>query len=281
MDKFKITEGTDGRKRLLFDSSYPKECCDFAVANNIKYLTLYPGCYTHANLDPILPLKDFIEGLLLHEEVDFGKIFQFQKLKFLGALDNKKNVLNLNSFPNLEVLACNITERLIGLEGCDNLKSLTISYYNPKCESLIEIPTLDSLEQLSVIKTKIRSLNGIERFRRLEKFEIYSAPVLNTVSALLGLSGNLLEASFDSCRKVSDFEALGGVRSLKKIILTNSGSIKSLFFVRALDDLEFISFFGTNIVDGDVSHCEGIEYVGFDDKKHYSHKMAHFKHEQD
>ena len=132
MEKFKITEGTDGKKWLIFNSLYPKECCDFAVDNNIKNVKLYPGYYTHINLEPILPLKDFLEGLLLNEKVDFSEIHQFDGLIQLGALDNKKNKLDLARFPKLETLACSVTKRLVGLGTCKNLTSLTVSYYNPE-----------------------------------------------------------------------------------------------------------------------------------------------------
>jgi hypothetical protein len=277
MEKFKVTEGISGRKKLIINSLYAKECCAFAIANNIKSVTLYPGYYTHPDLNPILPLKDFLEGLILNDKVDFSELCQFKKLTFLGALDNKKNVLDLACFPDLETLACNITERLKGLEACKKLKSLTVSYYNPESENLAELPGLASLEDLNIFKTRIKTLRGIEVFKNLKRLELYGAPRLETIESLGPLSNNLEEISFGTCKRVKDYETLGKVRSLKKILFTNSGEIKTLSFVKQLPDLEFISFVGTNVVDGDLSYCEGIGYVGFDDKRHYSHKMDDFK----
>jgi protein phosphatase 1 regulatory subunit 7 len=37
--------------------------------------------------------------------------------------------------------------------------------------------------------------------------------------------------------------------------------------------LKQFMFVDTNIVDGDLSPCIGLEYSGFFDKKHYSHKF--------
>ena len=84
---------------------------------------------------------------------------------------------------------------------------------------------------------------------------------------------NLEEIQIEKCKKIGDFEVLGKVKSLKKIILSESGEIKTLSFVKELNRIEFISFWGTNVLDGNINYCEGINYVGFDNKKHYTHKM--------
>ena len=273
---FKVTEGTDGRKKLIVNSLYPEECCDFALANDIRCLDLYPGYYTHTNLEPILSLNNFLEGLILNEKVDFSELRQFTNLKFLGALDNKKNILNLECFPALETLACTITERLKGLETCKNLKNLTFSYYNPKSKDITALPTLSSVRHLSIIKTSIATLQGIEKFSELGKLEIYGAPKLEKIAPLQNLSGCLEEVAFESCKKIGDYETLGKMQLLKKIMLTDSGEMKTLSFVKSLHDLKLISFVGTNVLDGDINYSEGIKYVGFDNKRHYNHRMNDF-----
>ena len=42
--------------------------------------------------------------------------------------------------------------------------------------------------------------------------------------------------------------------------------------INNLKELNCFSFVGSTVVDGDLNFCEGIEYVSFTDKKHYSHK---------
>ena len=44
-------------------------------------------------------------------------------------------------------------------------------------------------------------------------------------------------------------------------------------FIRKMKNLKFFSFVKTNIKDGDITPCLGLEYAGFDDKRHYSHRM--------
>ena len=181
--------------------------------------------------------------------------------------------LNLGCFPHLEILSYKPAKNISGLENCQRLRRLKLSYYNPQSQDLSELPILQNLESLEIIKTNIQTLSGIEKFNHITKFELYSAPKLVSCSALLSLSNSLTNVSFQLCKKVEDFEALGKIKKLEKIMLTDSGKIGTLAFVKELPDLKFISFVGTNIVDGNISCCRKIDFVGFDDKRHYSHKM--------
>ena len=40
-----------------------------------------------------------------------------------------------------------------------------------------------------------------------------------------------------------------------------------------LDHLESFVFDGTTILDGDLTYCERLNFVFFNQKKHYSHKL--------
>jgi Leucine-rich repeat (LRR) protein len=130
---------------------------------------------------------------------------------------------------------------------------------------------------ISLIPPNIATLQGVNNFNNLKRLEIFSASKLETIAALQVLLSSLEEIQVELCKKITDFETLGKVKFLKKIILSESGEIKSLAFVKDLPELEFISFWGTNVLDGNIKYCEGINYVGFDNKKHYTHKLEQFK----
>ena len=157
------------------------------------------------------------------------------------------------------------------------VKSPRISNYKAKSKDLSMLPPLSSLEYLNLIKSDIVNLHGIDQFNNLKKLEIFKAPKLEVIIALQALSNNLEEMQIEQCKKINDFETLGKVKSLKKIILSESGEIKSLAFIKELPRLEFICFWGTNVLDGNIKYCEGINYVGFDNKKCYTHKSEQFK----
>jgi hypothetical protein len=128
-----------------------------------------------------------------------------------------------------------------------------------------------------LLKTDILTLRGIERFRNLKKLQVVSASKLEAIAPLCVLSNSLEEIQIEKCKKINDYETLATLKSLRKIILSESGEIKSLAFVTDLNNLEFISFWGTNVLDGNIKYCEGINYVGFDNKRHYTHKTEQFE----
>lgn len=276
-DGFKTTKGTDGSICFLFDSNRSSESCDFALKNNIKKIKLYPNVYFANNLDPILPLSDYLEGLLLDDRISYDNLDVFKNLTFLSVPDNKRNFVDLSCFEKLETLSCDYSKRILNLDKCMNLKSLSIGNYNPTSMDLSEFPTLINIVKLRLFRTNILTLKGVEKLTSLKEIGIYGASKLTKIESLKFLSNSLKEIQIEKCKHISDYNILGELISLKKIILSESGEIKNLSFIENLSDLRFFSFWGTNILDGNLNYCSGIDYVGFDDKKHYSHKSGYFK----
>ncbi len=275
----KILTGVNGQESLFINSDRLSDCINYLRSNDLRFITINSlQGYKAKDIAFLIELKDFLEGLsILETHYDFGVVNELHKLKYLGIPDNGKDVIDLKNFPDIEMCGVAFSERLQGLESCSNLKSLTVSNYKSKTKDLSALPSLNNLEHLSLIKTDITTLHGIERYSNLKKLEIFSASKLEAIVALQALSNSLEEIQVEQCRKINDYEALGKVKSLKKIILSESGEIKSLAFVKELPRLEFISFWGTNVLDGNIKYCEGINYVGFDNKKHYTHKSEQFK----
>jgi Leucine-rich repeat (LRR) protein len=276
---FKLLKGTDGIDELLFDTSRTKACFDFMLKHNIKRISLNPyHGFKLGSLDFLIPMRDFLEGLIIGtEKLDLSALGHFKNLNFLGVPDNGKDRLDLSKLRKLKTLACDYSDRLKGLETCSNIESLTLSNYKSQDGDLTSLPELNSLEHLSLIQPKVVSLKGIEKFKNLKKLEIYGASKLETIAPIQLLSNSLENIEIERCKKIKDYEALRNFSKLKKIIISESGEIKTLVFITTLPKLKFLSFVGTNVLDGDISYCEGLSYVGFDDKRHYSHKMKQFE----
>jgi hypothetical protein len=278
-DGFKLLKGTDGIDDLLFDTSRTKACFDFMVKHDIKRISLNPyHGFNLGSLDFLIPMSNLFEGLIIGtEKLDLNALGCFKNLNFLGVPDNGKDIVNLSKFKKLRTLACYYSDRLKGLDTCRNLESLTLSNYKPERGDLTTLPELNSLEHLSLIQPKVISLKGIEKFKNLKMIEIYGAYKLETIAPIRLLSNSLENIKIERCRKIKDYDALKGLPKLKKMIISESGEIKTLSFIKTLAKLKFLSFVGTNVLDGNMSYCEGLSYVGFDDKRHYSHKMKRFK----
>lgn len=275
----KILKGRNGYEALFIDSSRIDDCIRYLHENNLKNISINPFQGYEANdLAFLSRLEDYLEGItILDEKYDYAIVNNLHKLKLLGILDNKRDVIDLSNFPRLERLSCDYSPRLENLETCERLSSLTLSGYRSSDKSIEKMPPLNSLITLDLFTTDITSLVGIGKFPLLKELTLFRANRLEDISALRESGITLTVIEFCSCKRISNYDVLGELTNLKRLIIANSKDIPSLDFVRPLPDLDFLSFVGTNIKDGDLSPCVGIEYVGFDDKRHYNMKFADFQ----
>ena len=68
---------------------------------------------------------------------------------------------------------------------------------------------------------------------------------------------------------------------MKGLIISNCGDISSLDFIESMNNLKFLSFVDTNIIDGDLTPCLRLEYVGTIDKRHYNLRASELPHNKD
>jgi hypothetical protein len=283
-DGLRALEGRDGTETLIFEDERADLCISCARKRGYRRIDVssYYG-YKARNLKPVMPLSDFVEELLIGQSSDKSKqisyegLGEFCRLKLLSVPDNGKDTVDLSSFPNLRTLLCNVTKRLKGLETCTGLEWLGANSFNSQTKDLTSLPPLPRLRHLTLGITNVVTLDGIDRFASLRELEVYRASKLQSIAALRSLSDTLEEVEINICKRVGDFEVLGQVRSLRKLMLSDSGAMESLAWVRGLPHLEFLSFVGTKVVDGDLSCCDNIGYCGFDDKRHYNRRFEQLR----
>ena len=270
---FKILVRTDGIDMFMFDSDRIDEGITYIRKHDIRYIGInsYIG-YKAPDIIFLRELRDFVEGITVSEaHYDISVLNELHRLVFLGYADNKKTIIDLSNFPSLTTLACEFSKRLLSLEACEQLQNLTLTGFRPRDKTVCVIPPLSSLRRLSLFVTNISSLSGIGKFPILEELTVYKASHLTDISALKEVTNTLKMLEFDYCKRIGNYEALREATALRKLIIGNSAPIQSLSFVKPLLNLEFFSFVGTNILDGDLSPTIGLKYVGFENKRHYSH----------
>ena len=113
-----------------------------------------------------------------------------------------------------------------------------------------------------------------ENLSELRELELTYLSKLTDIDELIHLK-KLKVLSFEACKNV-DFTSISKIKNLEKLLMINCGELPSLQFIEDLPKLKFLVFNKTNVVDGDLSYCERLEYVGFDNKRHYTHKMSDF-----
>lgn len=277
----KLWIGADGAERLVIDSSRLKQCIKYIHESNTKNITIN-GAWGFAGTDInfLHELATELRGLhILEDRVNYDVINSLHELRFLGFSDNSRDTIDLSNFPKIETLAADHSSRLQGLVNANSLKSLSLTKYNPKAKNVTELSNLTKLKDINLFITNIISLDGIQNFTALNKIHIYRAPKLEQAAALPKLK-KLEEIEMESCKTFMDYSALSNVTSLKELKLFKCGDISSLSFIKSLNNLEFFSFWGTNVLDGNLTWLEDIKddhYVSFDNKRHYNHKVEDFK----
>ena len=89
---------------------------------------------------------------------------------------------------------------------------------------------------------------------------------------MIDLSNTLEVLEITNCKKIKYEDVLFKMITLHKLILTASADLPDLSFISNLEKLKLFSFVDTNVLDGDLHILKDIEFVGFFNKRHYTHK---------
>ena len=258
---------------LHIDSSRLDECLKYMYENNIKNIDINCLSYKEKDISFLDDLKDYLEGLKIDAHgYQYDVINKLHLLKILAVEDNKQDVVDFSNFPNLEECASfTFCKRLVNIESCKKLKSLTALKYKPKSGDFSELPFIPSLEVLELFYVTSSSFKGIERFSHLKAISLYRAHKLESLDDLLPLSDVLEQLVLEGKTKIFDYQALGKLREIRHLFLSNVGDIKNLSFLETMPRLNHFVFWGSNVVDGDLSYCKKVKgWVAFSNKKHYS-----------
>lgn len=121
---------------------------------------------------------------------------------------------------------------------------------------------------------KLQSLCGLEFSQGLEKLSLAYLPNLRDVSATAALR-RLRDLEIVSCKRIEKLEVvLPSLTSLQRLHLENGPRLPSLAFVRAMPELDRISFHGTSVIeDGDMTPLleRKFGHASYDNRRHYSH----------
>jgi len=282
MAAFGYTKDTFKFRKNLFNpeievialaSSRIELCIDYIKKNKIQGIEINTqyGSYRFNNLDVLEQLVGCnIKVIELIEDFkDISLLNKFNDLEQLRISENKTSIIDFVHFPNLKLLEIDDTKNLINVDKAIKLENLGIGTLNKT--SRIDFSKLLNLKNLFIVRGNIKNLEFLYDLS-IEKLSINYCSKLSNISALTSIKKTLTELEFGNCKRIEDIELLGNLENLTWLRLSGLGEIKSLSFIKNLKKLKKLSFVDTNVLDGNLSYCEGLEFVGFNDKKHYSHK---------
>jgi len=231
--------------------------------------------YDTSNLDFLKECPEIEKIYTVGDGYELQSLNYLKHLTFISTASNIEQV-DFSNFPQLSYCCINWGKNVLNLDKCKNLQHLRIYKYKSLQNNLTQLPLFGELKILELVSSSILTLNGIEKYALLTDFKGYYLSKLESIKAITGLKA-LASLILENCKKIKDFEELRVNQSLIKLILSDCGDIKSIGFIRGLKNLDFFTFVGTNVVDGDMTPCVGLGYFAFTNRKNYSHTMDEVK----
>lgn len=187
--------------------------------------------------------------------------------------------LDLARFPGLRELRCDWGPKLANLGSLRKLESLRLGKFKSRAGNLVELRLPPSLTELQLVQGNLRSVDGIQGLRSLRTLDLSYLPQLTDIGPLTQLV-SLRELELQRCKRAVDTAVLASLKGLRKLKLFDVESVASLAFVLELPSLEFISFIGTKVQDGDLAPLAehpNLRFAGFADSRGYTHRNEDIK----
>jgi len=215
----------------------------------------------------------FIERISIQNmEIDYSGLYFAKRLRNISlSVKNKTQHLDYSRFEHLNSLSLDWYQDFPDLINNSKLVELIIWKFKPKSQSFSELRLPRNLKSIHITETNIKDFNGLT-LSNLEKFEGHYCSKLISLDGISNISKKLNTLILDQCKKINNYDDLRYAKLLHTIILGDCGEILTLKWLKELSNVRHFSFWNTNLMDGDISPCIGIEFVSFKNAKHYNFK---------
>jgi hypothetical protein len=246
-----IIKGKDAIEFLKLSSVTTKEAVSY-FRNRVELTILWVdflNC-SREKIQELLNNTDIKSIKAVHFASDSEMLIQFEELTHWNYLSfgypNSKFDFTYQGL--LEGVGGVWSKKWLGLESCENINSFMVSGYK---KTFIEIPNLQNLKNISLIQPDILNLEGLDRAKNLQTFELISAKKLTDISAFSKLKSTISKLCIEDCKNITSFVQIKNLTNLECLLILNCNSIDSLFFVKSLIRLNFLSVNRTKIADGE------------------------------
>lgn len=246
--------------------------------NKIDNVLLTTETYTWNGIEPLLRISGLKTIHLGIGAVELPDLYKLNDVKVLSIGEDCFNV-NLEGLKSIEKLYISYRKGLKGLNSLVNLEELEFrECKDKKFDWPKEFLSLKKLKHLELTLCILpETLSFLEQNKNLETVEIHycrSEFSIKSLSTLPSLSKLVLA----QCPNIKDIENVSTLQSVKWLRITDSGVIKDCSFISKMKNLEVLIVNGKSYFEnGDLTQAVGkLKHLGFDNKKHYSHKMEDF-----
>lgn len=255
---------------LAINSGIIDDLIKYINDNNVKniFINKHYG-YNETNLE-FLKYVPSIEKISIETFIlDISGLKHVLGLKYLWIVDEISEKFDFSQMKVIETLGITWNTKVYGLSEIKSLKKLSLTKFSFFKNS---ISSLNKLRYLSLSKPqKLIGLDILESLTCLETFKMIYCKNLTTIDRLEEINGSLKNLEFDHCPNIKSWNVLNKLHGLKELIISNSSPLPNLNFIDNMSYIKHFSFVGTEVEDGNLDKCIGIDYVGFNNKKKYNH----------
>lgn len=166
--------------------------------------------------------------------IDYSKFYELVDLAVYG-----KGHLNYNSVKTLNRF------------WASNLK---------KCDDLNQLSNSNQLKELTLLQCNVKSLNGIEKYQKLQSLDLSYNRSLRDISKLSKIGNSLRLLNIEGCPKIEDFSCLYDLLCLEHLAINGNNVLPNLEFLKNMPKLKTFTF-STEIKNGDLSPCLNVPYA--------------------
>ena len=250
---------------MIIESDKLSECVQFIRNNCISKIYICDLFYNFNNLDFIKNCPNILSININSQRINqLDGLYKLKDLKEI-ILQDIDGVVDLSCFQKLESFLGTWNKNNINLSSLVHLKKLRLDNYKSKSKSLKELSLFNELESIMLVKSTIESLDGVDKISKLTNASFYNLNKLSSIEAISSLKA-LVDIDFEACKKITDYEILQNNKRLQSIKIFNCGTIKSIEFIKSLPELKHFSCLKTDILDGDIRPCIGLNYYSVDNK---------------
>jgi protein phosphatase 1 regulatory subunit 7 len=273
IEGFKVYLGLDGKRSIIVNSACIDECMRVYTDHALDGVAItIAHDYKLANVD-FLEHYPEITSLSISQGIeDISAIHNLGNLKWLIASGRNRKI-DFSFFPFMEDLRIEWSSKLVNLKSCTKLEGLFLRNYNPKVNDASNIKDIAWIRRLGVVQSTIQSLNGLEEMDRLEEVEIDYCSKLTDIGFFTQSKNTLISLLFGNCKAIINYQDVACLSNLKTLAFNDCGRMESIGFIKDMRSLKSFRFVNTDVLDGDMNPCIGLEYVAFSNKKHFSHKL--------
>lgn len=235
------------------------------IANDISFVK---KCLSLKHLK-IIPADD--SG----DRFDYSPIYDMAGLKSIscttiyGKNEEYSTTVDYSKINGIEDIVISNCKHL-NYKGIATLKGLGLS--NVKEDDLKNAFSSTELDTLMLIQCKLKTLEGIQKSRKMQCLYLYYNRFLKDISALKEVKQTLRALRIENCPQIDDFTVLGELENLELLELSGSNELPNLSFIKKMKSLKTF-IFNMNVKDGDLSPCSNLSYVfSKKNRKHYNLK---------